>query len=205
MKRGVAEQCAPLIGRREGVCEEPEDKSAPGRQSQACSQIAQRHTKRRRAGREQSCVVQSTTRGAWVAVLVGVTGCGTLLREASAGVFFQDEHNIKRIGIQGWVVPRVTFFHRKHFCRSNSSQACSPAPVDGIRAQDHPAWSSPRWSITISEKSDRFFSDATRVPVSARHRQSVHGMPLVVRALGGVEPEGTHLRLGATQNPKSSC
>ena len=138
MKRGVAEQCAPLIGRREGVCEEPEDKSAPGRQSQACSQIAQRHTKRRRAGREQSCVVQSTTRGAWVAVLVGVTGCGTLLREASAGVFFQDEHNIKRIGIQGWVVPRVTFFHRKHFCRSNSSQACSPAPVDGIRAQDHP-------------------------------------------------------------------
>ena len=30
-----------------------------------------------------------------------------------------------------------------------------------------------------------------RVPVSAR--QSVHGMPLVVRALGGVEPEGTHL------------
>ena len=31
----------------------------------------------------------------------------------------------------------------------------------------------------------------TRVPMSAR--QSVHGMPLVVRALGGVEPEGTHL------------
>ena len=28
-------------------------------------------------------------------------------------------------------------------------------------------------------------------PVSSR--QSVHGMPLVVRALGGVEPEGTHL------------
>ena len=24
-------------------------------------------------------------------------------------------------------------------------------------------------------------------------RQSVHGMPLMVRALGGVEPEGTHL------------
>ena len=40
--------------------------------------------------------------------------------------------------IQGWVVHRVTFFHRKHFCRLNSSQACSPAPVDGIRAQDRP-------------------------------------------------------------------
>ena len=24
-------------------------------------------------------------------------------------------------------------------------------------------------------------------------RQSVHGMPLMVRALGGVEPKGTHL------------
>ena len=29
------------------------------------------------------------------------------------------------------------------------------------------------------------------VPMAAR--QSVHGMPLMVRALGGVEPEGTHL------------
>ena len=43
----------------------------------------------------------------------------------------------------------------------------------------------------MSEKTYRFFSDGARVPLGAR--QSVHGMPLMVRALGGVEPEGTHL------------
>ena len=40
------------------------------------------------------------------------------------------------VPVQGWVVHRVTFFPRKHFCRLKSSQLCSPAPVDGIRAQD---------------------------------------------------------------------
>ena len=43
---------------------------------------------------------------------------------------------------------------------------------------------------------------ATRVPVSAR--QSVHGMPLVVRAFGGVEPEGTHLWSDAKKLETSS-
>ena len=43
----------------------------------------------------------------------------------------------------------------------------------------------------MSENTHRFFSDGARVPMAAR--QSVHGMPLMVRALGGVEPEGTHL------------
>ena len=51
------------------------------------------------------------------------------------------------------------------------------------------AGSSPRWCM--SEKTYRFVSDGTCVPLGAR--QSVHGMPLMVRALGGVEPEGTHL------------
>ena len=36
-------------------------------------------------------------------------------------------------------------------------------------------------------------SSQTRGCVPMAARQSVHGMPLMVRALGGVEPEGTHL------------
>ena len=40
-------------------------------------------------------------------------------------------------------------------------------------------------------KSHAFSQFRTAVPIA--DRQSVHGMPLMVRALGGVEPEGTHL------------
>ena len=38
--------------------------------------------------------------------------------------------------VQGWALSSVTFFPRKHLCGLKSSQVCSPAPVDGIRAQD---------------------------------------------------------------------
>ena len=47
-----------------------------------------------------------------------------------------DRRRVRCVLLQGWVVHRVTFFPRKHFCRLKSSQLCSPAPVDGIRAQD---------------------------------------------------------------------
>ena len=43
----------------------------------------------------------------------------------------------------------------------------------------------------MSEKTYRFVSDHASVPLGAR--QSVHGMPLMVRALGGTRAEGTHL------------
>ena len=42
----------------------------------------------------------------------------------------------------------------------------------------------------MSEKSYRFFSDGGSVPTSAR--QSVHCVPVIVRALGPIEAEGTH-------------
>ena len=48
--------------------------------------------------------------------------------------------------------------------------------------------SSPKWCI--SAKSYRFFADHGRVPIAAR--QSVHCVPVIVRALGDIKHEGTH-------------
>ena len=40
--------------------------------------------------------------------------------------------------LQGWAARSGIFSSIKHFCGLKSSQACSPAPVDGVRAQDRP-------------------------------------------------------------------
>ena len=55
--------------------------------------------------------------------------------------------------------------------------------------------SSRKWCM--SEKSYRFFSDGTRVPIAAR--QSVHCVLVIARALRRIKAEGTHKERSQTR------
>ena len=51
--------------------------------------------------------------------------------------------------VQGWVLAGVTLSLKIHFRALKSVQACSSAPVDGIRAQDRP------FSFTLAHQRQR--------------------------------------------------